>query len=87
VTNPPRWVATWLEGRQRAGRGRPDWVRNLRRRIKRWNTRRTERAPLSRPMRERLEHELASEIASLESLLGRKLGSGRSRLGQGRADE
>ncbi|MEZ4334263.1 MAG: sulfotransferase [Myxococcota bacterium] len=73
VMNPPRVVMAWLEARQRRGRSRPEWLRSLRRRIKRWNTRRARRAPLSPAMRARLQVELADEIGRLESLLGRDL--------------
>ena len=75
VTNPPRWVVAWLEARQRKGKPRPEWTRELRRRLKRWNTRRAKRAPLSAAMRERLRGELAGEIEKLEGLLGRDLSS------------
>ena len=75
VTNPPQWVVAWLEARQRKGKPRPQWVREMRRRLKRWNTRRAKRAPLSPAMRERLRGELAGEIEKLEGLLGRDLSS------------
>jgi len=71
VANPPRWLAAWLEARQHAGRARPAWVRDLRRRIKRWNTRRVARAPLAADVRAMLERELADESSKLERLLGR----------------
>ncbi len=73
VTNPPRWVMAWLEARQRKGKPRPEWAREIRRRLKRWNTRRAKRAPLSPPVRERLRGELAGEIEKLEGLLGQDL--------------
>ncbi len=73
VANPPQWVMSWLEGRQRAGRSRPHWVRNIRRRVKHWNTRRVKRAPLTPAMRERLQRELAREVERLNGLLGRDL--------------
>lgn len=73
VTNPPRPVAAWLERRQARGKARPEWVRRLRRRIKRWNTRRAERHALSPAMRSLLNRELASEREQLEALLGRDL--------------
>jgi hypothetical protein len=73
VMNPPRPVAALLEAWQRTGRPRPRWVRALRRRLKRWNTARAQRVPLSEPMRARLRAELAPEIAKLERLLGRDL--------------
>ncbi len=73
VTNPPRWVMAWLEARQRKGKPPPEWAREMRRRLKRWNTRRAKRAPLSPAMRERLRGELAGEIERLEELLGRDL--------------
>lgn len=75
VTNPPRWVVAWLEARQRKGKPRPQWARDLRRRLKRWNTRRAKRTPLSPVMRERLRGELAGEIEKLSGLLGRDLSS------------
>jgi hypothetical protein len=71
VMNPPRPVAALLEAWQRTGRSRPRWVRDARRRLKRWNTRRAKRAPLAAPMRERLRAELAGEVTRLEQLLGR----------------
>lgn len=77
VTNPPRLVARWLEQRQRQGKSRPEWVRALRRRFKRWNTRRVRREPLATGTRELLRAELATEIDRLEVLLGRDLSSWR----------
>jgi len=77
VTNPPRPVARWLERRQRAGKPRPEWVRDLRRRFKRWNTRRVRREPLAPTTRVLLRAELAGEIDRLEVLLGRDLSSWR----------
>jgi Sulfotransferase domain len=71
--NPPHWVMGWLDRRQQTGRSRPHWVRNIRRRIKRWNTRRTKRAPLTPAMRARLHQELALEVECLTNLLGRDL--------------
>lgn len=71
LMNPPRPVLAWLEARQRAGLPRPEWVRALRRRIKRWNTRPEIRAPLSPAMRATLGCELEGEITKLEDLLGR----------------
>ncbi len=73
LTNPPRPVMAWLEARQRKGLPRPEWVRGLRRRIKRWNTKREPRPPLSAAMRARLRSELDGEIGRLEALLGREL--------------
>lgn len=75
VTNPPGWVVAWLEARQRKGKPRPEWARALRFRLKRWNTQRAKRAPLSPAMREQLRGELAGEIEKLEGLLGRDLSS------------
>lgn len=74
VMNPPRFVMTWLEARQRRGKPRPEWVRTLRRRLKRWNTRKSRRTPLSPSMHERLQRELDDEIGRLERLLARDLG-------------
>lgn len=71
VTNPPRPLARWLAARERQGKPKPQWVRELRRRIKRWNTRRAKRSPISEPMRARLHAELGGEIERLERLLGR----------------
>lgn len=73
VANPPQFVTHWLERRQQSGRSRPQWIADLRRRLKRWNTRRAKRTPLSPTMREHLGQELAGEIECLESLLGRDL--------------
>lgn len=77
VMNPPRFVAAWLEARQRRGKQRPEWIRNLRRRLKRWNTRSTRREAMSEPMRARLRAELAPEIERLEMILGRDLSAWR----------
>lgn len=77
VANPPRFVAHWLEGRQRAGKTRPEWVRDLRRRFKRWNTRRVRRPSIAPETRALLRGELAGEIDRLEVLLGRDLSSWR----------
>lgn len=78
ITNPPRPIAAWLESRQRAGRKRPEWVRSLRRRLKRWNTRRATRTPLPTAFRRTLQAEFAPEIEKLEKLLQRDLSSWRS---------
>ncbi|MBK7951492.1 MAG: sulfotransferase [Deltaproteobacteria bacterium] len=77
VMNPPRFVTAWLEARQRRGRNRPEWIRNLRRRLKRWNTQSTQREALSPAMRARLAAELEPEIEQLEALLGRDFSSWR----------
>ncbi len=69
--NPPRFVAAWLEARQRRGKQRPEWIRNLRRRLKRWNTQSAQREAMSAAMRARLAAELEPEIEKLEALLGR----------------
>jgi hypothetical protein len=66
-------VAAWLERRQRKGKSRPEWLRNLRRRLKRWNTSNARRDALSDPMREVLRRELAPEVECLEKTLGRDL--------------
>lgn len=71
VMNPPRFVAAWLEARQRRGKNRPEWIRTLRRRLKRWNTQSTQREAMSKAMRARLAAELEPEIEKLEGLLGR----------------
>jgi hypothetical protein len=71
VMNPPRFVAAWLEARQRRGKQRPEWIRSLRRRLKRWNTRSAQREAMSPAMRARLVAELSPEIEKLEVLLGR----------------
>jgi hypothetical protein len=73
VMNPPRWVAAWLEARQRRGQSRPEWIRSLRRRLKRWNTRSAQRESLAAPVRARLQQALAPEIQRLETLLARDL--------------
>jgi len=71
VMNPPRPIAAWLEARQRRGKQRPEWIRRLRRRLKRWNTQSAQREALSASMRARLASELEPEIERLEALLGR----------------
>lgn len=71
VVNPPRLVAGLLEAWQRTGRSRPRWVRAVRRRVKKWNTRKAVRAPLSPALRERLRRELAGDLERLGALLGR----------------
>lgn len=73
LMNPPRWVIAWLEARQRKGKPRPLWVRELRRRIKRWNTVGETRTPLRPDLSTLLAGELAGEVALLERLLGRDL--------------
>jgi hypothetical protein len=73
LTNPPSWIARWLEARQQDGKPRPEWVRALRRRIKRWNTLPSAPAPLSPTMLATLRRELADEVRLLESLLARDL--------------
>ncbi len=71
--NPPAPVMRWLEARQRAGKPRPEWVRGLRRRIKRWNTLPAARTPLSPAMFATLRDALSGEVRQLEALLGRDL--------------
>lgn len=88
LMNPPRWVIAWLEARQRKGKPRPLWVRELRRRLKRWNTVGETRTPLRPSMSALLARELAGEVELLESLLGRDLrhwlaGDARTRSGRG----
>ncbi|MFO0690252.1 MAG: sulfotransferase [Myxococcota bacterium] len=81
VMNPPRFVAAWLEARQRRGKQRPEWIRNLRRRLKRWNTQSAQREAMSAAMRARLAVELEPEIVQLEALLGRDLSGWRRQVG------
>lgn len=73
VTNPPKPVATLLESWQRKGKGRPTWVRRIRRRIKEWNTRKAKRAPLDLDLRAELRAAFAPDVERLEHLLGRDL--------------
>ena len=73
LMNPPRPIAAWLDGWERRGWGRPSGYRWLRKRLKSWNTRRTERPPLAPSMRETLRAAFAADVERLSDLLGRDL--------------
>lgn len=73
LTHPPRPIAAWLAARERSGRPRPEWVRGLRRQIKRWNTVAEPRLPLAPEMLGVLRSALEDEVHRLEALLGRDL--------------
>lgn len=73
LTNPPRPVAAWLAARERQGKPRPEWVRALRRQIKRWNTIAEPRPTLPPEMFGVLHRAFACEVRQLEALLGRDL--------------
>ena len=73
LLNPPRpiaWLLDFWEGR---GWGVPGVYRSFRRWVKRRNTRRVARSPLSDPMRETLRTAFASDVQRLSDLLGRDL--------------
>jgi hypothetical protein len=73
LINPPRPVAAWLVRRERRALALPPWLRRLRRRIKRANTRKTARAPLSRELRETLRATFAADVDRLGQVIGRDL--------------
>lgn len=73
LTHPPRPVAAWLAERERRGEPRPEWVRALRRSVKRWNTIPEPRPALSPAMFGVLRSALEDEVRRLEALLGRDL--------------
>jgi hypothetical protein len=73
VMNPPWPISPLLGVWERRGWRRPRWVRGLRRRFKKWNTRKVARPALDPALRETLRLAFAPDVERLGALLGRDL--------------
>ncbi|HSJ97135.1 MAG TPA: sulfotransferase [Myxococcota bacterium] len=73
VMNPPPPLARLLAAWEVRGLGRPRIVRALRRRLKKRNTRRRERAPLPPALRAMLREGFAADVQRLGAAIGRDL--------------
>lgn len=70
---PPRGVAALAESAGRGGARRREWIRDLRRRILRWNTVEVRPPALDPEMRALVRAALAEDVEKLSGLLGRDL--------------
>ena len=74
VTNPPKPIFKLLELWERKGKGRTGYLRPLRKRFKKWNTKPVERNVLDPALRAELADAFAADIEKLSKLLDRDLG-------------
>lgn len=74
LMNPPAPMVAWLGFWDRRGWELPRWLRVLRRKLKRRNTRKAARPPLGEEMREELRIAFTPDVELLSELLGRDLG-------------
>lgn len=81
VMNPPRPVVAALEALERLDLTIPRPVRELRKRIKRANTRKARRPPLRPELREELRRAFAADVQHLGAVIGRDLSTWRQAVG------
>ena len=74
VMNPPPWIVRLIMARQHKGLDRLQFLRALRRRIKKKNKIKVERPPLDAGLRAELHDYFKDDIARLSQLIGRDLG-------------
>jgi hypothetical protein len=77
LMNPPAPAAALLAAWERRGLGRPRFVRALRRRLKKRNTRRKQRAPLPPALAAELRAAFAADVERLAAAIGRDLSAWR----------
>jgi hypothetical protein len=73
VTNPPKPIFKLLELWERKGKGRTGYLRPLRKRFKKWNTKPVERNVLDPALRAEVADTFAADIEKLSKLLDRDL--------------
>lgn len=73
VTNPPKPIFKLLELWERKGKGRTGYLRPLRKRFKKWNTKPVERDVLDPALRAEVADAFAADVEKLSKLLDRDL--------------
>ena len=73
VTNPPKPIMKLLEIWERKGKGRTGYLRPLRKRFKKWNTKPVERKMLDPALRAEVADAFTADIEKLGKLLDRDL--------------